>query len=106
MAAGSSTEFAMRRTELTVHGDETAHERRDIMERSVDAIIPGLCARVVVSEGDRGVKGQEVAVINCMKTEYSVCSQFDATVKKVLSKEWDELDVGTPMVILEVDHRE
>lgn len=98
--------MAMCCAELTVHKSEPAHERRNVMERSVDAIIPGLCARVVVSEGDRVVKGQEVAVINCMKTEYSVCSQFDATVKKVLSKEWDELDVGTPMVILEVDHSE
>ncbi len=72
------------------------------MERSVDAAVPGLCARVVVSEGDKVTKGQEVAVINCMKTEISVTSEWDGTVAKVLSKEWDELDVGTPMVILEV----
>lgn len=72
------------------------------MERSVDAAVPGLCARVVVSEGDKVTKGQEVAVINCMKTEISVTSEWDGTVAKVLSKEWDELDVGTPMVILVV----
>lgn len=71
------------------------------MEKSVDAIMPGLCARVVVTEGEKVSSGQEVAVINCMKTEIIVNSQFDGVVKKVLSKEWDELQVGDPMVILE-----
>jgi biotin carboxyl carrier protein len=73
------------------------------MEKSVDAIMPGLCARVVVTEGEKVSKGQEVAVINCMKTEISVTTKFDGLVKQVLSKEWDELQVGDPMVILETD---
>ena len=71
------------------------------MEKSVDAIMPGLCARVVVSEGEKVSSGQEVAVINCMKTEIIVNSNFDGVVKQILSKEWDELQVGDPMVILE-----
>ncbi|MEJ2638125.1 MAG: acetyl-CoA carboxylase biotin carboxyl carrier protein subunit [Desulfobacteraceae bacterium] len=73
------------------------------MEKSVDAIMPGLCARVVVSEGEKVSAGQEVAVINCMKTEISVKTDLDGVVKKILSKEWDELQVGDPMVILEAD---
>lgn len=73
------------------------------MENSVNANMPGLCARVVVKEGDKIVKGQEVAVINCMKNEISVKSGFDGTVKEVLSKEWDELQVDQPMVVLHVD---
>jgi biotin carboxyl carrier protein len=73
------------------------------MEKSVDAIMPGLCARVVVSKGDTVSAGQEVAVINCMKTEISVKTDLGGVVKEVLSKEWDELQVGDPMVILETD---
>lgn len=73
------------------------------MEKSVDAIMPGLCARVVVSEGDTVSAGQEVAVINCMKTEISVTANFSGVVKRILSKEWDELQVGDPMVVLETD---
>jgi acetyl-CoA carboxylase biotin carboxyl carrier protein len=73
------------------------------MEKSVPAIMPGLCARVVVSKGDRVSKGQEVAVINCMKTEISVTSEFEGVVTRVISREWDELQVGDPMVMLEVD---
>jgi len=73
------------------------------MEKSVNAIMPGLCARVVVSEGDKVSVGQEVAVINCMKTEIPVKSDFDGTVSRVISKEWDELQVGDPMVMLKVE---
>lgn len=73
------------------------------MEQSVGATVPGLCARVVVNVGDKVAKGQEVAVINCMKTEISVTSEWNGTVKSVLSKEWDELEVGTPMVMIRVD---
>ena len=73
------------------------------MEKNVNAIMPGLCARVVVKVGDKVTKGQEVAVINCMKTEFSVASEYDGVVKEVLSKEWDELQVGGPMVVLEVE---
>ena len=73
------------------------------MEKSVDAIMPGLCARVVVEVGDKVSSGQEVAVINCMKTEISVAASFEGIVKKVISKEWDELQVGDTMVILETD---
>ena len=73
------------------------------MEKNVNAIMPGLCARVVVEVGDTVTKGQEVAVINCMKTEFSVASEYDGVVKEVLSKEWDELQVGDTMVVLEVE---
>jgi len=72
------------------------------MEKNIAAIMPGLTARVVVNEGDRISKGQEVAVINCMKTEIRVLSEDEGVVKKILVKEWDELQVGTPMVLIEV----
>ncbi len=73
------------------------------MEKSVNAIMPGLCARVVVTEGDKISKGQEVAVINCMKTEISVTSESSGIVKKVLAKEWDDLQVDDPMVIIKTE---
>lgn len=71
------------------------------MEKNIIAHMPGLVARVVVNEGDQVQSGQEVAVINCMKTELSVKSDCLGVVKKVLVKEWDEMEVGNPMIILE-----
>lgn len=72
------------------------------MDYSVNAHMPGLVARVVVNEGDKVTKGQEVAVINCMKNELSVISENEGVVKQILVKEWDEMQVGSPMVIIEV----
>ncbi len=72
------------------------------MEVNINAHMPGLVARVVVNEGDRVTRGQEVAVINCMKNELSVVSGEEGTVKKILVQEWDEMQVGCPMVVLEI----
>ncbi len=72
------------------------------MEFTVKAHMPGLVARVVVNEGDKVAKGQEVAVINCMKTELSVTSANDGIVKNVLVKEWDEMELDSPMIVLEI----
>ncbi len=71
------------------------------MEATISAHMPGLVARVIVGEGDHVSKGETVAVINCMKTELAVISEHDGKVKQVLVKEWDEMDVGSPMIILE-----
>ena len=72
------------------------------MEVTVKAHMPGLVARVVVNEGDKVTAGQEVAVINCMKTEIQVFAETDGVVKSILVKEWDEMEIGSPMIILEV----
>jgi acetyl-CoA carboxylase biotin carboxyl carrier protein len=75
------------------------------MEVTVKAHMPGLVARVVVDKGDQVAKGQEVAVINCMKTELSVRAEDNGVVKSILVKEWDEVEIGSPMVVMDVDHK-
>lgn len=71
------------------------------MEVTVKAHMPGLVARVVVEEGEKVTAGQEVAVINCMKTEIQVFAECDGVVKNILVKEWDEMEIGSPMVVIE-----
>jgi biotin carboxyl carrier protein len=63
--------------------------------------MPGLVARVVVNVGDKVEVGQELAVINCMKTEFGCQSEQAGTVKEILVAEWDEMEVGSPMIILD-----
>ncbi len=72
------------------------------MEFNINATMPGLVARVVVNQGDSIKEGQEVAVINCMKNEISVTAEKGGIVKDILVKEWDEMEVDAPMVVLEV----
>jgi len=70
------------------------------MKNEILAPMPGLVARVIVNEGDEIKEGEVVAVINVMKMEVEVKSNKSGKVNKILVKEWDELDVGTPMIIL------
>jgi len=71
------------------------------MEYTLKAHMPGLVARVVVEVGETVKAGQELAVINCMKTEMSCQAEKAGVVKKILVAEWDEMDVGSPMIVLE-----
>lgn len=70
------------------------------MEYTLRATMPGLVARVVVEVGQKVEEGQELAVINCMKTEISCSSEKAGIVKEILVEEWDELEVDSPMIIL------
>lgn len=71
------------------------------MSYTLKAHMPGLIARVVVEIGDKIEVGQELAVINCMKTEMSCQSAQSGTVKEILVAEWDEVDIGSDMIILD-----
>ncbi len=71
------------------------------MEYTVKAEMPGLVARTTVKPGDKVEKGQEILVINCMKTELSCTAPVSGTVREVMVEEWDELEVDTPMIIIE-----
>lgn len=73
------------------------------MEYTLKAHMPGLVARVVVEIGEKVEAGQELAVINCMKTEMSCKTEKAGTVKEILVAEWDEMDVGSPMIVLETE---
>jgi acetyl-CoA carboxylase biotin carboxyl carrier protein len=63
--------------------------------------MPGMVARVIVKEGDTVEEGQEVAVLSVMKTELSVQSPVAGLVKQILVQEWDEMEVGMPLLVVE-----
>ncbi len=71
------------------------------MDYTLKAHMPGLVARVVCGVGDIIEEGQELVVLNCMKTEISCQSGKKGKVKEILVAEWDEMDVDDPMVVIE-----
>ena len=73
------------------------------MEYKLLAHMPGLVAREVCEVGEKVEAGQELAVINSMKTEMSCQTEKAGVVKEILVAEWDEMDVGTPMIILDAE---
>ena len=65
------------------------------------APVPGLVARVPVQVGQEVKKGDVVVVLNVMKTEVNVESEYDGVVKEIRVKEWDEVDIGHVLVVLD-----
>ena len=91
-----STPFVLQRGEQEKEKKLPEGEAKTVLSPMV-----GLVARVVVNEGDAIKQGDIVAVLNVMKTEINVASHEDGKVKEILVEEWDEMDAGTPMIILE-----
>lgn len=71
------------------------------MDVTVTAHMPGMVARVTVQPGDAVEHGQEVAVLSVMKTELTVTSTASGVVKEVHAKEWDEIEIGSPLLTVE-----
>ena len=69
--------------------------------KSITAPIPGLVARVPVSEGQVAKAGDVVVVLNVMKTEVNVSTDTPGKVVHVYVKEWDEVDIGTVLVTID-----
>jgi biotin carboxyl carrier protein len=69
--------------------------------KNISAPIPGLVARVPVSEGQIAKAGEVVVVLNVMKTEVNVSTDVPGKVVRVFVKEWDEVDIGTVLVTID-----
>lgn len=70
-------------------------------EVNIVSPLPGLVARVLVNVGQKVKKSDVVVVLNVMKTEVNVESEHEGVVKDVKVKEWDEVDVGQVLVVLD-----
>lgn len=81
--------------------EEKGKEPLEGEAKAVLSPMVGLVARVIVNEGDEVKEGDIVAVLNVMKTEINVTSHQNGRVKEILVQEWDEMESGTPMIILE-----
>ena len=63
--------------------------------------MPGTVISVAVSEGEKVVVGQEVAVLEAMKMQNSLIAQCDGIVKALHCKEGDKMSDGDLIVELQ-----
>ncbi len=63
--------------------------------------MPGLLVRLTVEEGQEAKAGEELAVIEAMKMENSLRATDDVTIKKVLAKVGESLEVDQPILEFE-----
>ena len=69
----------------------------------IAAPMPGQVTRLLLKQGDRVNKGQEVAVIEAMKMENILRSEVKAVVAKVLVSKGDNLNVDDVIYRLKPD---
>ena len=70
-------------------------------ESTLAAQMPGTVLRVLVSPGETVTARQPLLVLEAMKMETPVVSPHDATVRRLLVAEGDQVAAGTELVELE-----
>lgn len=84
--------------EEAVHIEETLPDGCE----SINATIPGSVWKILVKEGDVVEKGQEIAVLESMKMEFPIESEFKGTVERVYVKSSQQIDAGQMIVAIKV----
>ena len=64
--------------------------------------MPGNVLRFAVKPGDKVTKGQTVVVLEAMKMENSIASDYTGTVKRLLVKEGSNVAADAPMIEIEI----
>ena len=72
-----------------------------ITGRVISAPMPGRVLSVLVKVGDTVKKEQDVLILEAMKMENSIASDFAGKVKQVLVAEGDTVAVDTPLIEIE-----
>jgi len=73
-----------------------------ITGKVVEAPMPGSILRVLVKPGDVVTKGQKVLVLEAMKMENSITSDYAGKVKRILTQEGSTVASGTKLIEIEV----
>lgn len=72
-----------------------------ITGKTVKAPMPGSILRFAVKPGDTITKGQTVVILEAMKMENSIASDYAGTVKRLLVKEGSTVAADTPVIEIE-----
>ena len=80
-----------------------AEEKKNepITGKTVKASMPGSILRFTVKPGDTVTKGQTVVILEAMKMENSIATDYAGTVKRLLVKEGTTVAADAPMIEIE-----
>ena len=73
-----------------------------ITGKPIVAPIPGTVLSISVKVGDKVTKGQELLVLEAMKMENSITSDYTGTVKQILCEVGEAVGANVPMFDIEV----
>ncbi len=80
---------------------ETAEAGEPITGETVNAPLPGRVIEIMVKVGDKVAVDQEVLVLEAMKMENSITSDYAGTVKRILVESGDIVPTDAPLIELE-----
>lgn len=89
--------FVSETDESTAHEDETLPEGSE----GICATIPGSVWKVLVKAGDEVKKGQEVAVLESMKMEFPITSEYCGKITKVFAETSEQINAGQLIAAIE-----
>ncbi|HEW91337.1 MAG TPA: acetyl-CoA carboxylase biotin carboxyl carrier protein subunit [Thermotogaceae bacterium] len=84
----------------TVQEIETSEEHNNEALKIVTAPMSGVIISVNVKPGDKVSAGQTLLVLEAMKMENSLISEYDGVVKEVLAKKGDNVETGQKLIVI------
>jgi len=81
--------------------DKGAKKPKSVASKQVKAPLPGLILEINVDVGDEVEAGQEVLILEAMKMENDVQSNFSGVVKEINVKEGDSVEEGKVLITLD-----
>lgn len=93
---------------LATHKEELAQEAVNVQKEEpitgkvVEAPMPGNIFKILVQPGDMVTKGQTVLVLEAMKMENNISTDYAGKVKRILTKEGKSVTAGTKLIEIEI----
>jgi len=69
--------------------------------KEVKANMAGNVWKITVSEGDKVDKDQDVVILESMKMEIPIASEYEGSVKELKVAEGDFVNEGDPLLVIE-----
>lgn len=89
---------AGRQVQETVPSQAQDSQEEEAKGYYVNCPMPGNILQVVVKEGDKVEKGDNILVLEAMKMENDIASEFSGTVRRVFVRKGDAVREGAPLV--------
>lgn len=90
------------------HKDEQTQQKEEVQKEEpitgkvVEAPMPGNIFKILVKPGDTVSKGQNVLVLEAMKMENNITSDYAGKVKRILTQEGKSVTAGAKLIEIEI----
>lgn len=92
---------AQHKTEEVKQETTAVKQEEPITGKVVEAPMPGNIFKIQVKPGDAITKGQSVIILEAMKMENNIASDYAGTVKRIFVKEGASVQAGAKLIEIE-----